>query len=160
MHPGNNRVERRLHRAARRARELAGLSAAEVAFTAAAVVVAPLVRASLAKSGLERTLGAIERLMPPGSMVRGVTVARGAKLVRWAFLRGDGTCLPESLVQLALHRWFGPEVELVIGVQRGDRATTADIGWELRAHAWIEAIDKPPDQPPTFEPILRRRLRR
>lgn len=155
---------RLLLRAARRATELASMSAAEVAFTTAAVMVAPFVRMSLARRGLERTLDAIERLVPPGSMVRGVAVERGAKLVRWAFLGGDGTCLPESLVQLALHRWFGPDVELVIGVRRGERGesatTSVDPRWELRAHAWIEATDRAPGAPPAFEPILRRRLRR
>lgn len=156
MHSGNNPLDG----LARRARAIAGLSPAEVAFSSAAVLIAPLVRASLSRAGLDSTLAAIERLVPAGSMVSRVSVARGAKLVRWAFLRSDGTCLPESLVQLALHRVFGPDVELVIGVQRGERGGARDLGWELRAHAWIEAVDGEPAAPTPFEPILRRRLRR
>lgn len=143
--------------AARRASAIASLEPAEVAFLGAAVALAPWVRASLARRGLDRTLKSLDRI-PRGRGRGRVGASRGATLVRWAFLRSDGTCLPESLVQLALHRWWGPEVELVIGVRRGTTLAMGESGWNLAAHAWVEANDGPPADAAGFDPILRRRL--
>lgn len=157
MAGANKRVGARI---ARLAREVLRMTPVEVAFTSAAFAIAPLVRASLARRGLEHTLAVIERAVPARPARAGVDAVRGARLVRWAFRRRDGTCLPESLVQLALHRWFGPDVELVVGVKRGEATpSTRTIGWELDAHAWIECGDGPPADAAPFEPILRRRLR-
>lgn len=156
---GANKRVGRAQRFARLAREVAGLTPAELAFASAAFAIAPVVKASLASRGLEGTLAVIERAMPARRPRAGVDVGRGARLVRWAFRRSDGTCLPESLVQLALHRWFGPEVELVVGVRREDAHQPAhSVGWELHAHAWIECGGGPPADAAPFEPILRRRL--
>ncbi|MFO0613070.1 MAG: lasso peptide biosynthesis B2 protein [Polyangiaceae bacterium] len=163
MAGANKRVARVITATARRAAAIAALTGPELAFACAAFALAPVVRASLGRFGLERTMKHLERIVPPRTATGAVSVAKGAELVRWAFRGGDGTCLPESLVQLALHRWFGPEVELVVGVQRGEPRSSQPVGWELRAHAWIERIDPTGEasvgERTPFEPILRRRLR-
>jgi hypothetical protein len=85
-----------------------------------------------------------------------VGVADGVKLVKsvynWHFVRG--ACLPQAVLQFALHRVDGVPAELKIGVARGENL--------LEAHAWVEepgaehARDDDPNA--AFAPLLMRRF--
>lgn len=109
-------------------------------FAARAWLGAPLVRASLAAAGLGRTLRLIEALPARRSpRPRPVGPEEGAALVAGAFRHHfvGGACLPQAVLQYALHRRDGVPARLVVGVQRpGD-------GRSLAAHAWVEAEASP-----------------
>jgi hypothetical protein len=107
----------------------------ECGWAASAGLLAPLVEASLALGGLDRTLRWIERLPRGAPGVVPLTVAASARAVGRAYrlqpwLRGR--CLARALVQHTLHRLCGTPAKLLIGVRR--RA-----GEPLEAHAWIDA---------------------
>lgn len=122
-------------------------------FAARAWLGAPLVRATLSAAGLRRTLRLIEGIPAPRSPRRAAIGAEeGAALVAGAFRHHfvGGACLPQAVLQLALHRRDGVPARLVVGVSR------PDDGRALDAHAWIEA-DSPGEgthQPSSFAPIF------
>src|SRR5262249_10530870 len=122
-------------------------------FAARAWLGAPLIRASLSAAGLKRTLRLIEGLPGPRRPRRSpVDPTEGRALVEGAFRHHfiGGACLPQALLQLALHRRDGVPARLVVGISRpGD-------GRALDAHAWVEA-DCPTggaEQSPPFAPIF------
>lgn len=108
-------------------------------FAARAWLGAPLVKASLATAGFGRTLDLITRLGRPAPprrrRYRPVGPEEGARLVAGAFRLqpGQGACLPQALLQYALHLRDGVPVRLVVGVRRHEEERS------LAAHAWVEA---------------------
>jgi hypothetical protein len=107
-------------------------------FAARAWLGAPLVQASLATAGFRRTLRLITWFGSGSAPRRPVGPEEGASLVAGAFRLqlgklGKGACLPQALLQYALHRRDGVPVRLVVGVRR------PDDGRALSAHAWVEA---------------------
>lgn len=104
-------------------------------FAARAWLGAPLVQASLATAGFRRTLRLITWFGRGSAPRRPVGPEEGASLVAGAFRLqlGKGACLPQALLQYALHRRDGVPVRLVVGVRR------PDDGRPLSAHAWVEA---------------------
>ena len=125
---------------------------------------APLVQAALATAGFDRTMRAITWLGAPARPARPgrrrpapVGPEEGAALVAAAFRwqLGQGACLPQALVQYALHLRDGVPARLVVGVRR-----PAD-GPSLAAHAWVEAAvegDRPSvggtARPAPFTPLF------
>lgn len=135
-------------------------------FMARAWLGAPLIQASLATAGLERTLRLlawIGRSPAQPSRRRSVRVARpvepeeGAALVAGVFRHHlvRGACLPQALLQVALHRRDGVPARLVIGVRRpaGKGAKRS-----LAAHAWVEpeasGERERPASPHAFAPLF------
>lgn len=139
-----------------RATELRTLTPAERRFLVKAWIAAPFVEAVLGAVGLERVLATLERrrFAPRGERI---DVERGERLVRAAFRYGPAKsgCLPESIVQYALHLRTGPEPRLVIGVRKvqGDARDENEPKTELGAHAWIEELAGA-RRLPEFAPIL------
>jgi hypothetical protein len=86
-----------------------------------------------------------------------ISIERGEALVASAFSIQLCTrsCLPQSLVQFVLHRWFGPTPRWVIGVRRDAGAELGGntLDWSLAAHAWVEESDGP-SRDVGFVPIL------
>lgn len=106
-------------------------------FAVAAWLGAPWVELALATLGLRRTLALAERVGPERaseSAWQKISVEEGERLVRAAysahFVRGR--CLPQSVLQYALHRLDGAPVRFVIGIRREPQT-------RLDAHAWIES---------------------
>lgn len=135
-----------------RAAKLARLSRDERAFLARAWLLAPIAVMSLRLWGFERVLAHLERRRFAPSR-RPIGVERGEALVRAAFRGGLATssCLPESIVQYALHLETGPEPKLVIGVRKERPRTSLLEG--MAAHAWIEEAEGSRREP-DFAPIL------
>src|SRR5262245_60141908 len=85
---------------------------------------APLVQARLATSGLQRTLRLIQALPTATRRRRAprrpVGPEEGAALISSAFRFHvvGGACLPQALLQYALHRVDGVPSRLVVGVRR------------------------------------------
>jgi hypothetical protein len=126
----------KLHSLLHDATRLAAAGPAARRFALRAWLGAPVVRASLAVAGLQRTLRWVEAVPAPASRGAGVVgVEEGEALVRAVFRRHfvGGECLPQSLVQYLLHRRDGLPVRFVMGVQR-DRGA-------IDAHAWVEAAE-------------------
>jgi hypothetical protein len=128
-------------------------------FVARAWLGAPLVQASLATAGFRRTLALITWLgrssaPPRRKRHRPVGPEEGAALVAGAFRFqvGKGACLPQALLQYALHLRDGVPVRLVVGVRRPEHERA------LAAHAWVEA--DPPSEfraaagPDRFTPLF------
>jgi transglutaminase-like putative cysteine protease len=138
-------------------------------FAARAWLGAPLVQASLATAGLEYTLRLVAWVgrsparpsrrrsrHVESHLERPVEPEEGAALVAAVFRHHivRGACLPQALLQVALHRRDGVPARLVIGVRRplGEGVTRSR---SLAAHAWVE-----PEQgeqaasSPTFAPIF------
>jgi hypothetical protein len=142
----------------RRVRKLAELSPAESGFLAGAWVLARPITFGLSTLGFPRVLTWLEGT--PGRAGGGrVGVARGEELVRWAFRAAacdtQGSCLPRAVVQYLLHRTFGPEPRLVVGVSRvaAPIREATSLDWTLGAHAWVE-VQGGPAREPSFSPIL------
>ena len=137
--------------------KLAELTVSERRFIARAWLAAPAVELGLATLGLRRTLNAIERLTPPRTSATPPTISaeRGAQLVAASFRRHvvKGTCLPQALVQYALHRQAGHEVTLVVGVRPPGSSS-------LEAHAWVEDGAAATSRDEGYEPILTRESQR
>lgn len=121
----------------------------ELAFAAGAWLAAPVVEASLAALGLQRTLRWVEAVPSGRPALSAVSPLVGERLVRAAYRRHllRGSCLPQSIVQYLVHRRRGDSVRLVIGVRRpsaGPRSpggASASHTPPLEAHAWVEAVD-------------------
>ncbi len=123
------------------------LSPGERAFFAAAWCLVAPVSGALRAGGLERVTRWVRRLpVAVLSSAAAVDVERGDALVRRAFRwsgarvvlnrpapEGRGDCLPQALVQLAIHRLAGRDAVLCIGVRTGSPA--------FEAHAWVEERD-------------------
>jgi hypothetical protein len=134
-------------------------------FVARAWLAAPAVEAAVASIGLAATLRWIDRL-PRGrrrSSGSAVGVRDGASLVkaayRWHFVRG--ACLPQAVLQFALHRWDGVPADLRIGVARGavSSGPATSRAKPLAAHAWVDAPEAPPpsdDPNAAFAPVVLR----
>ncbi|MFO0555106.1 MAG: lasso peptide biosynthesis B2 protein [Polyangiaceae bacterium] len=121
------------------------LSPGERAFFVVAWGLVAPVSGLLRAGGLERATRWIRRL--PIGVVRGgadVDVERADALVRRAFRwsgvraalgrpapEGRGDCLPQALVQLAVHRLAGRDAVLFVGVRK-------DASTDFEAHAWVE----------------------
>ena len=140
-------------------RKAFALAPAERRFAALAWVFAPPASALVRDGGFKRAIEGLERTTPL-AVERGdasISVERGEALVASAFARQLCTrsCLPQSLVQFVLHRWFGPAPRWVIGVRRdASTAFTGDaLDWSLAAHAWVEERDGPAREV-GFVPIL------
>jgi hypothetical protein len=111
-------------------------------FVARAWLGAPLIQASLAATGLERTLRLITwaggpARLPRRQRRRPVGPEEGAALIAGVFRHHllRGACLPQALLQYALHLRDGVPARLVVGVRR----PSADEGQRpLFAHAWVE----------------------
>ncbi|NUP07087.1 MAG: lasso peptide biosynthesis B2 protein [Polyangiaceae bacterium] len=119
----------------------AALSREERAFFVASWLLAPAATAGLKVAGFRRMTDLLRRVPARKSVLfADVGVERAESLVRrafrWSIARWsvrDGGCLPQSMVQYAVHTLGGDEVRFVVGVQRGE---PAPVGFE--AHAWIE----------------------
>lgn len=147
-----------------RARGFAAAPARERRFLMTAWVLARPVSFALARTKFPTVLAWLARLPRPrrrshAEPCETIGVERGERLVRAAFRASasPGACLEQSIVQYLLHRRFGPEARLVVGVAR-DRATPSDAGVpasapDLRAHAWVEEVGRERAEP-GFERIL------
>ena len=122
-------------------RRLAELDPERRRFALRAAVGAPLVEVALAAAGLRRTLAVIDSL-PVRARRYPVAAAEGARLVTRVYRHHivRGACLPQAVLQYALHRLDGAEVELEVGARRVDGV--------VEAHAWIRGDARAePDQP-------------
>jgi hypothetical protein len=130
-------------------------------FVARAWLGAPLIEASLAATGLGRTLRLISwaargpARLPRRKRHRPVGPEEGATLIAGVFRHHlvRGACLPQALLQYALHMSDGVPARLVVGVRR----PSADEDQRpLAAHAWVEAEPLPEcgSAPSRFAPIL------
>lgn len=121
------------------------LTRAERRFVAGAWLLAPLVTLALRRFGFRRTVEIVRERVAFGTAHEGLTlpVERAEALVARAFrlTLAHDSCLPKSIVQLALHRKQGDRVKLLIGVRRGGRFGDRDVDFE--GHAWVEAVDGP-----------------
>jgi hypothetical protein len=140
-------------------RKAFALAPVERRFAALAWLFAPPASAFVRDGGFKRAIEGLERTAPLAveRANPSISVERGEALVTSAFARQLCTrsCLPQSLVQFVLHRWFGPTPRLVIGVRRDATATFGggDLDWSLTAHAWVEECDGP-TRDIGFVPIL------
>jgi Transglutaminase-like superfamily len=107
-------------------------------FGAAAWVLAPVVEASLALTGLDKTLSMLERLPVRDERREGALAADEAQVIVSRAFRAHvglrGLCLEKALVQWAVHRLDGTPARFVIGIRRD-----AEADAEVQAHAWVEA---------------------
>jgi len=121
------------------------LTQPERRFVAGAWLLAPAVTLSLRVVGFRKTVEIVRGWVTLGRPHAGLTVSveRAEQLVARAFqlTLAHDSCLPKSIVQLALHRKHGDRVKLVIGVRRDGHHGDIDIGFE--GHAWVEAVDSP-----------------
>jgi hypothetical protein len=113
------------------------LAKAERTFGAMAFALATPVGLGLRLVGFARMNALVARLplvAPP--TCGGVTPERGEVLVARAFAHAPATpgCLPQALVQTAVHRLLGRDVSLVIGVRRGgSHAAGGPVDFEAHA---------------------------
>lgn len=121
------------------------LTREERRFAAAAWLLAPVVTLLLRRFGFRKTVEIVREWVTPSpaSGAKPVPIERAEALVARAFglTVAHDSCLPRSIVQLAIHRRNGDAVKLVIGVRRDGRFGDADIDFE--GHAWVEAVDGP-----------------
>jgi len=117
------------------------LSPPERRFVALGLLLAPVANLLLAQRGLRDAAALANRA--PRLFRRGLDPARGELLVKAAFRHVPARpgCLPESVVQLALHRLSGDAVKLVVGVRREGHFGEPDL--EFGGHAWIETVGGP-----------------
>lgn len=121
------------------------LTREERRFAVAAWLLAPVVTLLLRRFGFRKTVEIVREWVSLGAG-RGratVSVDRAEALVARAFklTLAHDSCLPRSIVQLAVHRRNGDSVKLVIGVRRGGHFGDADIDFE--GHAWVDPIGGP-----------------
>jgi hypothetical protein len=120
------------------------LTRAERRFAAGAWLLAPVVTLVLRRYGFRRTVEIVRERVVRGAVTgSSVSVERAEVLVARAFKLtvAHDSCLPKSIVQLALHRRHGDRVKLVIGVRRDGHFGDRDL--EFEGHAWVEAVDGP-----------------
>lgn len=123
----------------RRWSRLRSLSWLQLRVVLSAIILLPLVRASVAVRGLKWTAGALTRCSPGPAQAAGADEARpiaeAVALVAGLPLVG-GRCLPRSLVQWTLLRRRGIDALLVIGAAPPEADT-------FSAHAWVEVDGVP-----------------
>ena len=111
---------------------LRALSRRERSVLARALVLLPLVAASLRVLGLRRTQALFLRRDRPGRRPKALSVGDIARLVSIAARRGPfrAKCLPASITLQSLLLQAGTASELRLGVRKR--------GMRLEAHAWVE----------------------
>ncbi len=121
------------------------LTREERRFVAGAWLLGPMVTLALRRLGFRRTVEIVRERVAFGRAHEGLTlpVERAEVLVARAFAMtlAHDSCLPKSIVQLALHRKHGDRVKLLIGVRRDGHFGDRDIDFE--GHAWVEDCDAP-----------------
>lgn len=122
-------------------RSLLSLNRAERRFVAIGWMLAPVAALSLRTRGFHATAQLANRA--PRVFMGPVAVERAEELTKAAFRHAlvRPGCLPESIVQLALHRMYGNHVRLLVGVRR--RGHHGDVDVDFEGHAWIEGLGGP-----------------
>ena len=121
------------------------LTREERRFVALAWLLAPVVTLLLRRFGFKKTVAIVRERVALGHRhgSTSVPVDRAEALVARVFrlTLAHDSCLPRSIVQLAVHRRNGDNVKLVIGVRRDGRFGDSDIDFE--GHAWVEQVGGP-----------------